>query len=546
MATILVVSPDLRALQAARQALAQRGYVVVYEYSGAGGLSALDTVQVDVICFDRAVQDISPAEFSNQIRSSANLRRVPMIFLLKSSSPSTRAPSYVRQGVDTYLTRPFRPAELVERISAMLDDRVSDIAHQGEKVLRAGPIVLDDESQTLEVEGREVEVTPIEFRLIWHLTERAGTPVPSENLLIEVWGFPRGMGDAALVRAHVSHIRKKLTQAGLDPGFLQTVSRRGYRIVIPKGGTSPSIGSAHRILITGATGIIGRHLVAALLDAGRRPIRCLVKDSDDVQVLEGQGLELAFGDMAKGRGLAEVVAGVRTIINLAVGLRPQGLETYEAVNQEGVRRLMEAAGAAGVRRVIHLGEQGELDEPQYPYLRSRYGGRQAVIESGIPYTIIRPGIVFGPEDHSSDDLALLSRNGTATLVGGRSDLKLQPIHVEDLAQCVIAVIEDPRFENQVLDLGGPEHITLQEVVDAIKPRPGRRGSLPLLSGAARSVAFLRKHLPIRRGQPPASLEQLAHDSVTDLDVVPRLFGFQPRGLQDSIDHLDQDPPPAAS
>ena len=538
MATILVVSPDLRALQAARQALAQRGYIVVYEYSGAGGLSALDTVQVDVICFDRAVKDISPAEFSNQLRSGVNLRRIPMIFLLASSSPSTRAPSYVRQGVDTYLTRPFRPAELVERISAMLDDRVSSIEHQGEKVLRAGPIVLDDESQRLMVAGREVEVTPIEFRLIWHLTERAGAPVPSENLLIEVWGFPPGMGDAALVRAHISHIRKKLTQAGLDPGFLQTVSRRGYRIVIPKGSTAPSIDSAHRILITGATGIIGRHLVAALLDAGRRPIRCLVNDSDDVQVLEGQGLELAFGNMAEGRGLAEVVAGVRTIINLAVCMRPRGLETYEAVNQQGVRRLMEAAGAAGVKRVIHLGEQGELDEPKYPYLRSRYGGRQAVIESGIPYTIIRPGVVFGPESRNSDDLVLLSRNGTATLVGGRSDVKLQPIHVEDLAQCVIAVIEDPRFENQVLDLGGPDHVTLQEVVDAIKPRLGRRGALPLLSGAARSAAFLRKHLRIRRDQPPASLEQLAHDSVTDLDVVPRLFGFQPRGLQDSIDHLD--------
>ncbi|MCH8161085.1 MAG: response regulator, partial [Chloroflexi bacterium] len=189
MATILVVSPDLRALQAARQALAQRGYVVVYEYSGAGGLSALETVQVDVICFDRAVTDMTPAEFCKQLRSGPNHKQIPMIFLLSSTGPSTKAPSYVRQGLDTYLTRPFRAAELVERVSAVLEDRVASMERRDQKVLRAGPLVLDDESQGLKVGGIEVGITPTEFRLIWYLAERAGVNPVREFFLLWVLGM---------------------------------------------------------------------------------------------------------------------------------------------------------------------------------------------------------------------------------------------------------------------------------------------------------------------------------------------------------------------
>ena len=551
MATVLVVSPDLRAIHAAGQALTQRGHIGVVEYSGAGAISALDTVQVDVICFDGAVTDMTPAEFCNRLRSGPNHQHIPMIFLLASTGPSTKAPSYVRQGLDTYLTRPFRAAELVERVSAVLEDRVASVERRDQKVLRAGPIVLDDESQGLKVGGKEVGITPTEFRLIWYLTERAGTPVPAEDLLIKVWGFRPHTGEAALVRAHVAHIREKLARAGVDSGFLQTVSRRGYRIANSDGHQPRIVDSAHRILITGATEFIGQSLVAALLDAGRQPIRCLVNDSGDVDLLEGRELELAYGSLAEGHGLAEAVAGVHTLVNLAVCWRPQGVETYESVNHQGVRKLMEAAKAAGVKQVIHLGNGlggGQtIDDPKYPYMNSRHHGRLAVMESGIPYTIIEAGVVFGPGNRLTEGLASFVRNGSAIPVGARADVRLQPIHADDLARCVIAVIEDPRFDNQVIDLGGPEHLTFQEVSDTINHRMGYRGPLPLLSAkAARALSVMGKLLRIRNGQASAALELLARDTTADLDVVPRLFGFQPRRLRDSIEKLDQDPPQAAS
>jgi NADH dehydrogenase len=474
-----------------------------------------------------------------------------MIFLLSSTGPSTKAPSYVRQGLDTYLTKPFRAAELVERVSAVLEDRVASVERRDQKVLRAGPIVLDDESQGLKVAGKEVGITPTEFRLIWYLTEHAGTPVPPEDLLIKVWGFRPHTGEAALVRAHIAHIREKLARAGVDSGFLQTVSRRGYRIANSAGHQPRLVDSAHRFLITGATEFIGQRLVAALLDAGRQPIRCLVNDSDDVQVLEGRGLELAYGSLAEGHGLAEAVAGVHTLVNLAVCWRPQGVETYESVNHQGVRRLMEAAKAAGVKQVIHLcnglGGGQTIDDPKYPYMNSRHHGGLAVIESGIPYTIIEHGAAFGPGDLLTEGLARFIRRGSAMPIGARSEVRLQPIHADDLVRCVIALIENPRFENQTVDLGGPEHLTFREVVDVIKQRLGYRGPLPLLSvKAARAIAVTRKLLRIRHGQTLASFELLARDSVTNLNIVPRLFGFQPRRLRDNIDYLEQDPSQAPS
>ena len=547
MATVLVVSPDLRALHTAEQALIQRGHIGVVEYSGSGGLSALETVQVDVICFDRAVTDMTPAEFCKQLRSGTNHQQIPMIFLLSSKGSSTKAPSYVRQGLDTYLTRPFRAAELVERVSAVLEDRVASVERRDQKVLRAGTIVLDDESQGLKVGGKEVGITPTEFRLIWYLTERAGTPVPPEDLLVKVWGFRPHTGEAALVRAHIAHIREKLARAGVDASFLQTVSRRGYRIANSNGHQPQLVDSAHRILITGATEFIGQRLVAALLGAGQRPIRCLVNEPANVELLEGRGLELAYGSLAEGHGLAEAMAGVHTVINLAVCRKQRRVETYEAVNHLGVQKLMDAAKAAGVKRVVHLSERWEADDPEYPYLRSRYGGRLAVMESGIPYTIIEAGVVFEPGDQLAEGLALFIRNGSAIPAGARAEVRLQPIHVGDLVRCVIALIEDPRFENQVIDLGGPEHLTFQEVSDTINHRTEYRGPLPVLSAkAARALSVMGKLLRIRNGQAPSALELLARDTTAHLDVVPRLFGFQPRRLSDSIENLDQDPPQVTS
>jgi NADH dehydrogenase len=274
----------------------------------------------------------------------------------------------------------------------------------------------------------------------------------------------------------------------------------------------------------------------------------LINDDAQAKPLEGRGLELAYGNLAKGCGLAEAVAGVHTVINLAVCWRARGVETYEAVNHQGVQRLMEAARAAGVKRVVHLSERWEADDPKYPYLRSRYGGRLAVMQNGIPYTIVQPGIVFGSGDYLTETVASHFRHRSVMPVGARRDLMLQPIHVDDLVRCIIAVTEDPRFENQALDLGGPEHLTFQEVVDAIKQRLDRRGPFPPLSvKAARAVAVFSKLLRIRRGQPLASFEIMAHATTTpNLDVVPRLFGFQPRRLADSIDYLVQDPANAAS
>jgi NADH dehydrogenase len=212
---------------------------------------------------------------------------------------------------------------------------------------------------------------------------------------------------------------------------------------------------------------------------------------------------------------------------------------------------MEAAKAAGVKQVIHLcnglGGGQTIDDPKYPYMNSRHHGGLAVIESGIPYTIIEHGAAFGPGDLLTEGLARFIRRGSAMPIGARSEVRLQPIHADDLVRCVIALIENPRFENQTVDLGGPEHLTFREVVDVIKQRLGYRGPLPLLSvKAARAIAVTRKLLRIRHGQTLASFELLARDSVTNLNIVPRLFGFQPRRLRDNIDYLEQDPSQAPS
>jgi two-component system OmpR family response regulator len=229
--SVLVIGPDERPAKACRQLLGGQGDAVAVAQTAAEGLRSLRTLQADLVLFDVAVADMSADEFCRWLRADPERARVPVLFLLPQSAlwVDGTLPSAYRAGEDGYLGKPFTVSELAEQAGALL------AAAGAEAVLRAGRLALDLRLHELSVDDERERLTPIEFRLIRYLMERAGSTVPTEELLQNVWGYHPATGSAEVVRSHVANLRRKIAQLGERGELLAVVPRQGYRLVVGEG-----------------------------------------------------------------------------------------------------------------------------------------------------------------------------------------------------------------------------------------------------------------------------------------------------------------------
>src|SRR4051794_30395181 len=154
------------------------------------------------------------------------------------------------------------------------------------------------------------------------------------------------------------------------------------------------------ILITGATGYIGRHLVARLVDQGERP-RCLVRNINRAtHVLPAGKLEFVAGDTTQPVSLETAVQGIDTVVHAAfvtADRKEKPGSRYEETNVGGTANLVKAAKSAGVKRIVVLSGLGTKPDKAGSYMQGRYQAEQQVIDSGLDWTIIRPSVVFGKD-----------------------------------------------------------------------------------------------------------------------------------------------------
>lgn len=231
MASVLVIGPDERPAKACRELLGARGHAVAVARTAADGIRSLRTLQADLVLFDVAVPDMSADEFCRWFRAEPGRARVPVLFLLPESALWVEGtlPSAYRPGVDGRLGKPFTVSELAEQVGGLL------AATDAERVLRAGRLALDLGLHELSCGGVGEKLTPIEFRPVQYLMERAGSTVPTEELLQNVWGYHPGTGSSEVVRSHVANLRRKIVRLGGRADLLAVVPRQGYRLAVAEG-----------------------------------------------------------------------------------------------------------------------------------------------------------------------------------------------------------------------------------------------------------------------------------------------------------------------
>lgn len=256
-----------------------------------------------------------------------------------------------------------------------------------------------------------------------------------------------------------------------------------------------------RIGITGGTGFVGVQVRAAL---GEWPMRLLVRDRAEAARLAEANVEAVVADVTRPETLRAAFAGCEAAIHLVAIIEEERGGTFDGVIRQGTVSVVDAARAAGVRRFVHMSALGTRNDPRFPYFEAKWQAEQAVIASGIPWTIFRPSIIFGRDDAFINTLAGLIEQAPIIPVAGDGATKFQPVSVREVAAAFVRALDDPATAGHVYELAGGKVYTYDQLLDAIAGKLGARKRkvhlpLPLM----RAVVALARLLP-KRLRPPVT------------------------------------------
>lgn len=286
------------------------------------------------------------------------------------------------------------------------------------------------------------------------------------------------------------------------------------------------------ILVTGGTGFVGRHAVERLRQ--RVPVRVLARRGTH----PASGVQVARGDLTRPETLPEALEGVEVVVHAAAitGDRKEPFPgAYDRVNRVGAENLASAAAAAGVKRMVALSGLGTHPAPPGSYMATRWGAEEAIRSCGVPFVILRPSVLFGAGSPFVNALASLVRRAPAVPVIGSGRRLFQPLWVEDLARCIDEACAADGLVGEAHELGGPAHLTFRSLIEVIAEALGkRRLVVPVPMVAARLQARLMTAVMAQPPLTPAAIELFEFDNITDLDAVPRAFGFTPRDFREHL------------
>jgi len=213
---------------------------------------------------------------------------------------------------------------------------------------------------------------------------------------------------------------------------------------------------AMTVLVTGATGFIGRRLVPVLLEDGRT-VRAMTRRPEEY---DGPG-EAVGGDVSDPASLTGALDGVDVAVYLVHSLDSPDFEKRDA---EAARSFGKAAAAAGVRQIIYMGGLGDEDQDLSPHLRSRREVEGLLAESGVPTTVLRAAIVVGKGGISWELTRQLVKNLPAMVVPKWVSTRTQPIALDDVIRYLAGVVGDERAYGRTFEIGGPDQMTYLEML----------------------------------------------------------------------------------
>lgn len=286
------------------------------------------------------------------------------------------------------------------------------------------------------------------------------------------------------------------------------------------------------ILVTGATGFVGRNLVEMLAGDANLRVRVLLRPGGSAEKLpRGVPVHAMMGNLLDADSLLAAMDGVHTIYHL-VGTDTRGRHAQLTdVDITATKAIIEAAQAARVGRIIYLSRVGADRGSAYPMLKAKGEIEELIRGSGIAHTIFRTSVLFGVGDRFSEHIAMLVRAFPVFLVPGDGEATFQPLWVDDLVTCLAMALEDLDLLDQTISLGGPEILSYRRIAMRImhalgSPRPIIGMPLMVHQGAAWFLDGLFARWPFTERW----IDLISANQTTELGTIERHFGFRPAAL----------------
>ncbi len=283
-----------------------------------------------------------------------------------------------------------------------------------------------------------------------------------------------------------------------------------------------SVPSPRTIAVTGALGFVASRLLPRLAPQAR--VLALVRPGRDASALAAwPGVEVRRGDLERPETLAGAFEGAGEVVHLA------GLAL--------VPRMLPALEAAGVRRGVFVSSAGVYTKLASRGAERKRAGEAALAASSLAWTILRPSMIYGtPRDRNMVRLLrLLERWPLVPAPAGGATLQ-QPVHVDDLADAIVAALARPEAARRAYDVGGPEPLPLRELVRECGRALGRPAAvLPLPLAPAHALATLAQRLRVPFPVRPEQVLRLTESKAVDIGPARRDLGFSPRPFRDGIE-----------
>lgn len=267
------------------------------------------------------------------------------------------------------------------------------------------------------------------------------------------------------------------------------------------------------VFITGATGFVGRRLVA-LLDPARFDLRCLTRDP---RAGFPAGVRAVVGALDRPADYESALQGASLVVHLAAQTGKAPRDVHFAANRDATARLVEASRAAGASGFVFVSSIAAAfaDRFAYPYADAKAAAEEIVRTSGLPFLIVRPTMILGSGSPVGAGLARMAL-GPFVVVFGGGQVRVQPVSVDDVAHTLAAVVESGKLPSDTLELGGPEVVTMEELLQRMRSSAGRPPARTLhlpLAPTRRILAALEPWLlsvmPLTAGQ----LASFANDGI---------------------------------
>lgn len=289
-----------------------------------------------------------------------------------------------------------------------------------------------------------------------------------------------------------------------------------------------------KVLVAGGTGFIGAEIVSAAQAAGH-----------DVSILSRSagrgagGAAVVQGDVTDPASLAGKLAGFDVVVDAvqfpnAPMENPKKGWTFERVDFGGTKNLVEAAAADGAGHFIDLSGCGAAPDGEYHWLRAKWKEEEAIKAAGIRYTIFRPSWVYGPGDVSLNRFLGFAKVLPFVPVIGNGKIRLNPVFVRDIAAHVVAATGNERAYGRTFEVGGPEVVTMDEVIRAALRVSGKKRFLFHQPKALmKAVAAVAQHVP---GRPltPDAIDFVTMDPIADTAELQATFGLPLTRMEDAL------------